>query len=76
MFILIGLCNRSNPAQNVCRNTNGRLFICLETDDYGTSYACLCSDGFGNAIPTTDADCGQYWTDRDAHSNGLHFFFF
>jgi len=25
---------------------------------YGTSYACLCADGFGGAGLTTNADCG------------------
>ncbi len=51
-------CNRTNPAQNACRNGNGRLIKCLENDVYGTSFACLCSDAFGNAVATTDADCG------------------
>ncbi|CAF1411836.1 unnamed protein product [Adineta steineri] len=52
------LCNRQDPANNVCRNTNGKLLACLETDDCGTSYACLCTANTtdGTAL-TTDADC-------------------
>jgi len=50
-------CNRSNSLQNVCRNTTGKLIACLETDQYGTSYVCLCSNGAGSPVATTNADC-------------------
>ncbi|CAF1283197.1 unnamed protein product [Adineta steineri] len=52
------LCNRQDPANNVCRNTNGKLLACLETDDCGTSYACLCTANTtdGTAL-TTDVNC-------------------
>ncbi|CAF0807806.1 unnamed protein product [Adineta steineri] len=52
------LCNRPNPANNVCRSNKGQPFYCLENNDCGTSYACLCMDTTtGNAVLTTDADC-------------------
>ncbi|CAF1273525.1 unnamed protein product [Adineta steineri] len=52
------LCNRANPANNVCRNNNGKLIQCLESNDSGTSYACACIDTTtGDLALTTDADC-------------------
>jgi hypothetical protein len=56
--MITGLCSRSNPLQNVCRNNNGKLLACLEDDSYGTSYVCLCMNGAGGTALTTDADCG------------------
>ncbi len=58
IFIIIDLCNRSNTLQNVCQNTTKKLFACLEDDSYGTSYVCLCMNGGGVPVATTDADCG------------------
>jgi len=60
IVILIGLCGRSNPLDNVCRNTTGKLFACVEDDSYGTSYACLCLDpnSVTGAALTTSTDCG------------------
>jgi hypothetical protein len=58
IFIFIDLCNRTNSGQNVCRNTTGRLLRCLENNDYGTAFACLCSDPGVAPWLTTDADCG------------------
>ncbi len=49
---------RTNMGQNVCRNATGKLRACLETDDYGTAFACLCSDPGTAPWLTTDADCG------------------
>ncbi len=58
IFIFIGLCARTNPGQNVCR-PNAGLITCLEIDDYGTAFACLCSDPSGGPPRlTTDAGCG------------------
>lgn len=57
--LLIGVCDRTNPADNACRNTNGKLVLCLEIDDYGTSFACLCMDTNGTPYATTNADCGS-----------------
>jgi hypothetical protein len=52
------LCARRSSVNNVCRNTTGKLIACLDSDFYGASYACLCSNGFGVApVLTTDADC-------------------
>jgi hypothetical protein len=50
------LCSRTNPAQNVCK-PNPKLLACLEDDVYDTGYGCLCLDGSGNAVVTTNADC-------------------
>ncbi|UJR27531.1 hypothetical protein I4U23_008814 [Adineta vaga] len=51
------LCNRTNPINNACRNTN-KLIACLEYDDCGTSFKCLCQDAAtGDAVFTTNADC-------------------
>lgn len=52
------LCNRKYSVNNVCRNTTGKLLACLEDNDCGTSYACLCMDtSTGGATLTTNADC-------------------
>jgi len=47
--------NRS--CKNVCRNINGKLLLCLETRDYGTSFACLCAVTATTTALTTNADC-------------------
>ncbi|CAF1296580.1 unnamed protein product [Adineta steineri] len=52
------LCDRPNPANNACRSNSGKPFFCLENNDCGTSYSCLCMDANGeNPVQTTDADC-------------------
>jgi hypothetical protein len=51
------LCARTNPLSNVCRNSTGRLIMCLEDKSYVGGFACLCSNGFGSADLTTSAEC-------------------
>lgn len=57
--MFIGVCNRLNPANSACSNATGRLIKCLETDDYGLGYACLCSDRVGGTVLTADSNCGS-----------------
>jgi hypothetical protein len=56
-FIFLGVCNRTNPADNPC-GASAALLGCLETDEFGTPYVCLCSGPSGPAV-TTNANCGK-----------------
>lgn len=58
IFVSLGVCNRTNPAYNPCV-ASSNLITCLETDDYGTTFACLCMYSSGPAV-TTSANCGKY----------------
>lgn len=49
------VCARSNSALNACQQT-AALLTCLETDEFGTSYACLCQ-GASGVYTTTAANC-------------------
>ncbi|CAF2735421.1 unnamed protein product [Rotaria sp. Silwood2] len=54
------LCDRSNPANNVCGNSisNPNLIICLEHHEHITGYACLCRiPGTSGAALTANRDC-------------------
>ncbi len=53
----LGVCNRVNPANNPCI-ASPTLISCIETDDFGTTFACLCSGPSGPAL-TTAADCSK-----------------
>ncbi|CAF1240370.1 unnamed protein product [Rotaria magnacalcarata] len=51
-------CSRSNPANNICQNGTGRLIMCLDTTDFGSTYACLCLDPRTNQEAVTlDPNC-------------------
>ena len=54
-----GLCNRTDSRRNVCDLTKARM--CVETDAYGTSFACLCPGPGGILSPTTSWSCGKQW---------------
>ncbi|CAF3808408.1 unnamed protein product [Rotaria sp. Silwood1] len=49
------ICNRTNPANNPCI-VSSNFLACLETNDYGTTFACLCMGPLGPAV-TTSANC-------------------
>ncbi|CAF0804312.1 unnamed protein product [Adineta ricciae] len=51
------LCGNQNASEDACTNSNGNLILCLESDDCGTSFSCLCNDTAGNSVQTTNADC-------------------
>ncbi|CAM2709805.1 unnamed protein product [Rotaria socialis] len=51
-------CTRTNPADNICKNGTGRLIMCLDTVDFGSTYACLCNDPRTNQEAVTlDPNC-------------------
>ncbi|CAF3132243.1 unnamed protein product [Rotaria sp. Silwood2] len=49
------VCNRTNPANNPCI-VSSTFLACLETDDYGATFACLCVGPSGPVV-TTSANC-------------------
>ncbi|CAF1457135.1 unnamed protein product [Adineta steineri] len=49
------VCNRVNPANNPC-HISSAFIACLETNDYGKTFACLCSTPSG-PVATTSNNC-------------------
>ena len=54
---VLGICNRSNPTNNPCISS-ANLVGCIENNDYGTYYVCLCLGPLGPAV-TLAADCSK-----------------
>ena len=59
-YVLLGLCEPNNNVSPVCNTNEARFRMCLESDDFGTAYACLCEDSSG-IYTTTDYNCGWYF---------------